>query len=150
MTLRFAPLVLLAGALAHAQDGAPTLTPAEKEFQQSLSGVTLNGHSTKQNGSGVTDETYGIEKVTKLKDGLWRFDARIQFGGHDVKMPVELEVKWAGDTPVITLTDKPVAGLGSYTVRLVIYRGQYAGTWSGANGHGGQMFGRIVKSSQSR
>ena len=31
MTLRFAPLLLLASALAHAQDSAPTLTPAEKE-----------------------------------------------------------------------------------------------------------------------
>ena len=60
MTLRFAPLLLLASVLAHAQDSAPTLTPAEKEFKQSLSGVTLNGHSTKRDGSGVTDEKYGI------------------------------------------------------------------------------------------
>src|SRR6266496_693483 len=116
MNLRIAPLLLLASA--YAQDGQPALTPAEKDFAQSLSGVTRNGHFTKQNGSGVTDEKYGIEKVTKVKDGLWRFDTRIQYSGHDMKMPIELEVKWAGDTPVITLTDQPVAGMGSFTVRL--------------------------------
>src|SRR5258708_7487541 len=129
MNLRFAPLflplfVIIAGALA--QDSQPALTPAERDFEQSLSGVTLDGHFTKLNGGGLTDDKYGIEKVTRLKEGLWRFDTRIQYGGHDVKMPLELEVKWAGDTPVITLTDKAVAGMGSFTVRLAIYRGQYA------------------------
>ncbi len=83
-----------------------------------------------------------------MNDGLWRFDTRFQCVGHDLKMPIELEVKWAGDTPVIILTDKPVAGLGSFTVRIVMSRGQYAGTWSVANGHGGQMFGAIAKSAQ--
>ena len=72
----------------------------------------------------------------------------MQYGGHDLKVPVELQVKWAGDTPVITLTDTPVAGMGSFTARIVIYRGQYAGTWSGGKGHGGQLFGKIVKSGQ--
>jgi len=146
MTLRLAPLLFIVSAMA--QESRPALTVAEKEFEQSMSGVTLNGHFTRQDGSGLREEKYGIEKVTKVKDGLWRFDARFQYGGHDVKMPIELEVKWAGDTPVITLTDQPVAGLGSFTVRIVIYRGQYAETWSGANGHGGQMFGAIVKSVQ--
>ena len=146
MTLRFVPILLVAGALA--QESQPTLNPLEKEFEQSMSGVTLTGHFTRQGGTGLSDDKYTIEKVTKVKGDLWRFDTRILYGGHDVKMPIELEVKWAGDTPVITLTDQPVAGLGSFTVRIVIYRGQYAGTWSGANGHGGQMFGSIVKSVQ--
>jgi hypothetical protein len=34
--------------------------------------------------------------------------------------------------------------MGTYTARVVVYRGQYAGTWSGRNG-GGKRFGRIVK-----
>ena len=53
-------------------------------------------------------------------------------------------MKWAGDTPVITLTDQALPGMGTYTARVVVYRGQYAGTWSGRNG-GGKVFGRIVK-----
>jgi hypothetical protein len=36
-------------------------------------------------------------------------------------------VKWAGDTPVITLTNMAVGGMGSFTVRIVVYKGQYRG-----------------------
>jgi hypothetical protein len=50
---------------------------------------------------------------------------------------------WAGDTPVITLTDLSIPGVGSYTAHVVLYRDQYAGTRSGKN-VGGQLFGKIV------
>ena len=63
MILRFAPLLLLAGALA--RESQPALTPAEKEFQESMMGVTLNGHYSRQDGNGLSDDKYGIEKVTK-------------------------------------------------------------------------------------
>jgi len=143
MILRFAPLLLMVSALA--QDGQPTLTLAEKEFQESMSGVTLNGHYTRQDVNGLSDDKYTIEKVSKVKGDLWRFETRVQYGAHDVKLPVELQVKWAGDTPVITLTNAAIGGMGSFTVRIVVYKGQYAGTWSGAKGHGGMLFGNIVK-----
>ena len=61
-------------------------------------------------------------------------------------VPLPLEVKWAGDTPVITVTDKSLPGMGTYTARVVVYRGQYAGTWSGKNG-GGKVFGKLTKAS---
>ena len=51
---------------------------------------------------------------------------------------------WAGDTPVVELTDLTIPGLGTYTARVLFYRDEYAGTWKGKNA-GGQMFGRIVK-----
>lgn len=143
MILRLVPLLFVAGALA--QESQPALTPAEKEFQESMSGVTLNGHYTRQDGSGLSSDKYTIENVTKLKGDLWRFETRVQYAGHDMKVPVELQVKWAGDTPVITLTNQAVGGMGSFTVRIVVYKGQYAGTWSSAKGHGGMMFGNIVK-----
>jgi hypothetical protein len=138
-----APLLFLVSALA--QEGPAALTPAEKEFQESMSGVNLKGHYARQNGAGLSDDTYTIERVSKVKGDLWRFEARVQYGGRDLKMPIEMQVKWAGDTPVITMTDMPVAGMGSFTVRIVVYKGQYAGTWSSSKGHGGTMFGNIVK-----
>lgn len=141
--LVWVPALLFAGA-AVAQDSMNAL---EKDFAQSMSGVTLSGHFSRQSG-GLSDDTYQIDKVTKVKDDLWRIEARVQYGGKDMKIPVELHVKWAGDTPVIELTDEPVMGMGNFTVRLVIYRGHYAGTWSGGNGHGGQMFGDIVKTAK--
>jgi hypothetical protein len=146
MTLRFVPILLVAGALA--QESQPTLNPLEKEFAQSMSGVTLAGHFTRQGGAGLSDDKYNIDKVTKVKDDLWRFDTRIQYGGNDVKMPVSLHVKWAGDTPVLFLTDEAIGGMGKFTVRIVIYGGHYAGTWSSSKGHGGQMFGDVVKTGQ--
>jgi hypothetical protein len=53
-------------------------------------------------------------------------------------------VKWAGDTPVISVTNVAFPGLGTYSARVVVYDGQYAGTWGGKD-HGGQMFGKIVR-----
>src|ERR1700676_2027866 len=146
MTLHFVPILLVAGALA--QESQPTLNPLEKDFEQSMSGVTLSGHFTRQGGAGLSDDKYNIDKVTKVKDDLWRCDTRIQYGGNDVKMPVSLHVKWAGDTPVLFLTDEAIGGMGKFTVRIVIYDGHYAGTWSGGQAHGDQMFGDIVKTGQ--
>jgi hypothetical protein len=140
---RLLPLLLLIPALA--QDSA--LAPLEKEFQDSMSNVTLTGKFSRQDGR-LSDEKYTIEKVTKLSGDLWRFDARIQYGGKDVTVPIPIHVKWAGDTAVLELTDEPVAAMGKFTVRIVIFRGQYAGMWSGGAGHGGQMFGAIVKNTQ--
>ena len=53
-------------------------------------------------------------------------------------------MKWAGDTPVISVTNVAFPGLGTYSARVVIYGDSYAGTWDGKD-HGGQMFGKIVK-----
>src|SRR5258708_14421302 len=100
MILRFAPLLLMVSALA--QESQPALTPGEKEFQESMSGVTLNGHYTRQDGKGLSDDKYTIEKVSKVKGDLWRFETRVQYGGHHVKIPVPLPVKWAGGNPRIT------------------------------------------------
>src|SRR2546430_1843750 len=83
-----------------------------------------------------------IEKVSKLTGETWLIRARFQYGSHDVPIPVPVTIKWAGDTPVITMTDAGVPGMGSYTARVVLYRDQYAGTWSGQKG-GGQLFGKI-------
>ena len=123
------------------------LTPNEQRFQEMLSGVTLTGHFTltgEEDSGTLREEKYTIIKVTKLSDDYWLFFARVQYGGRDVTMPLKLEVKWAEDTPIITLTDLELPGLGTYTARVIIYRGQYAGTWSGGK-YGGHLFGAITK-----
>jgi hypothetical protein len=146
MTVWLLPLLSIGIALA--QESQPALTPLEKDFEQSMSGVTLVGHYSREGASGLSDDKYTIEKVTKVNDDMWRFDTRVQYGSNDLKLPVRVHVKWAGDTPVIELTDESVMGMGTFTARIVIYRGHYAGTWSSANGHGGKMFGDIVKSAK--
>ena len=123
------------------------LSPNEQRFREMLSGVTLTGHFTitgEEDSSNLREEKYTITKVTKLSDDYWLFFARIQYGGKDVTVPLKLEVKWAEDTPIITLTDLELPNLGTFTARVVIYRGQYAGTWSSGK-HGGHMFGIITE-----
>ena len=117
----------------------------EKQFSEMMNGVTLDGHSTRLNKDGIAgDEKYVIDKVSKLTGETWLIHARIQYRTHEVPVPVPVVIKWAGDTPVITLTDLSIPGVGTYTARVLLYRGQYAGTWSGQKG-GGQIFGKIVR-----
>jgi hypothetical protein len=92
----------------------------------------------------LSEERYTITKATKLKDDYWLIQTRIQYGEHDVNLPLPLRVVWSGDTPVITLDDVMVPGLGKFTARVLVFKDQYAGTWSGKD-HGGHLFGRIVK-----
>ncbi len=136
-------LLLLAAGCAKKDTGAAA--DLEKKFQDTLSGVTLVGYSTRLNKPGLSgEERYVIESVSKMTGDLWLFHARLRFGSHDLPLPLPITVKWAGDTPVITLTDVSIPGLGTYTARVLIYRDHYAGTWSGKN-EGGQMFGKLVR-----
>lgn len=126
---------------------APSKAELEKKFQETLSGATLVGHFTEKGEAGgklPKEEKYTIESVTKLQGDYWLFKSRIQYGDHDVTLPLPLRVLWAGDTPVITLDKVPVPGLGTFTARVMIYDGQYAGSWSGGD-HGGLLFGKVVK-----
>jgi hypothetical protein len=117
----------------------------EQAFKEMMNGVTLAGRSTRLNDDKVIgQEKYVIEGVTKLTGNTWLLRSRLQYGGRDIPLPLPVEIEWAGDTPVITLTDLSIPGMGTYTARVVLYRGQYAGTWSGKNG-GGQIFGQIVR-----
>jgi hypothetical protein len=117
----------------------------EEQFRSMMSGVTLVGQSVSPDHEGLSgEERYVIEKATKLTGDTWLLQARLQYGSHDIPVPVPVQIKWAGDTPVITLTDLAIPGVGTYTARVLIYRDQYAGTWSSQD-HGGQLFGKIVR-----
>jgi hypothetical protein len=117
----------------------------EKEFAKKLSGATLVGRFT-VDGHSDTGKTsadrYEIESAEKVQGHRWIITARIKYGTHDVKLPVPLEVFWAGDTPVITLTNAAVPGMGTFTSRVMIYEDRYAGTWQHGK-FGGHMFGKI-------
>ena len=116
----------------------------EREFQESMTGVVLEGHFTLNGKEGLSVERYEIEKVSRMPGDFWVFHARIQYGGTDVTVPVTVKIVWAGDTPVVSLTDATIPGVGTFTARVLFYRGQYVGTWSSGT-HGGQQFGRIVQ-----
>lgn len=125
----------------------PSQDELEKQFAETMSGATLIGNFTivgLKSDKPLREDRYTLGPVKKIKDDLWSFEARITYGDHDVKLPLALPVKWAGDTPMISVTDVTFPGLGTYSARVLVYRGWYAGTWHGGD-HGGQMFGRIEK-----
>ncbi len=140
--------IILVGCLLSAcgpkEEAANEQEKREREFQESMTGVVLEGHFTLDGKEGLSTERYEIEKVSRMPGDFWVFHARIQYGGTDVTVPVPVKILWAGDTPVVSLTDANIPGVGTFTARVLFYRGQYVGTWSSGT-HGGQQFGRIVQ-----
>lgn len=127
---------------------APDREALEKAFSEKLSGAALVGRFT-VDGRGDENlprpERYEIESVTKTPQGdLWLFVARVKYGDKDVKIPMVLKVLWAGDTPVITLSDFTIPVLGTFTARVLFHGDRYVGTWQHGE-VGGHMWGRIEK-----
>lgn len=93
----------------------------------------------------LAKDEYTIHRVEKLAEGdKWMFHCRIKYGDHDLSIPLPIDVKWADETPVITLDDLTIPGLGTFSARVVIHDNKYAGTWrhDKVTGH---LFGTIVK-----
>jgi len=142
------PLLLLTGLLAQQPAPAPSpaveLSPAEKAFQESMQNVSMVGFFTVGDSGETHDDKYTVEKIVKLDAETWAFDARIQYNKKDYKATVKVPVKWAGDTPVLTLQNYLIAGQGVFSARILIHNSMYAGTW-GSPAKGGKMFGKIIR-----
>ena len=136
-------LLWTAACSESAQDpGAQQLL--EKKFEESMANVTLEGFfKTDTPDSKLRPERYSITKISKLAGNYWIFQARIQYGERDVSLPVPVTINWVDDTPVLTLTEATIPGLGTFSARLLFYDGQYVGVWRHGE-HSGQHFGRIV------
>lgn len=117
-----------------------------EQFAELLSGSRLVGKFTIVGRDlEPPKEEYEILKIKKLPEAdYWQFDARIKYGKTNLLVPLKLEVKWAGDTPMITLTDFKIPGLGTFSSRVFFYNNKYAGTWTHGKVHG-HMFGVIEK-----
>ncbi len=147
-TLLFALILgLLAPAVMQAQDAAPELNDLEKKFQATLEKCLFVGRwcSVKEGKMGpAKEEKYTIMSAKKMKADQWVIFSRIQFGKKDVTVPVPVQLKWAGDTPVITLDKMYIPGIGTYSARVLVFDDTYAGTWSG-DGYGGLLNGLVKK-----
>ncbi|MEO8026718.1 MAG: hypothetical protein ABI823_09590 [Bryobacteraceae bacterium] len=145
LALPLAAVSLLAQEKPAEPPAPPPMTPIEAEFQKSMENVILDGAFTADATGTLHKDKYTIDGITKVKDDLWKVAARIQYNGKDVKFAMNVPVKWAGDTPMIYMTNFGVPMMGAFTVRLLIYKDEYAGTWRGSPTHGGIMFGKIIK-----
>lgn len=124
----------------------------EQAFAAAISGAALEGHFT-VSGQNEGDlpklsaENYSLGEVRKVAEGRWLLPARINYGDKDVTLPLTLPVEWAGDTAVIIVDKVGFPGLGTYSARVLIHDGRYAGYWAGAD-HGGHLFGVVKKAAQ--
>ena len=89
--------------------------------------------------------TTSFEGVTKVTGNLWTIMTRIKYGKTDARLPVTLPIEWAGDTPMVSMTDATIPGMGSqFSARVIFYGNRYAGTWQHGD-KGGHMFGSFEK-----
>ena len=123
-----------------------SLSDAERAFVQRMSAASLVGQFTiagREDRAG-RPERYDISSVEKVGEDQWRFNARIRYGDIDTTAPVVVPMRFVGDTPMISMTDLAIPGMGTFTVRVFFYDDRYAGSWQHGE-FGGHMFGRIEK-----
>ena len=146
-------LVLLLGlasfspvCIVHSSNQSVGFSERFEKFSNSMTKVRFTGFFTVDDSSRPPpEETYEIHSVQKFGDqDLWIFTARIKYGKKDVTLPMPLPVKWAGETPVITMQNLNIPGLGTFSAHVVIDGNKYAGTWAHGN-VGGHLYGKISK-----
>ncbi len=121
-----------------------SLTDLERHFTERMQNVVLVGHFTIEGreARGGNPERYELTSVAKVDDGQWRFDVHMVYGSVDVTLPVVVPIVWAGDTPMVTITDFSIPTLGTFTARVMFYDDRYAGSWQHGQ-YGGLMYGAI-------
>ncbi len=140
-----------AGNSTESPKARPTQEELEAAFKATLTKATLSGRwcsvlpdGKKSEGrlklGPEKEDKYTIVGVSKLQGDSWLIRARIQYGKVDVVAPIPVQVKWAGDTPVIVVDKIAIPGGGTYSARVMIYEKTYAGTWSGGD-HAGLLNG---------
>ena len=139
------------GAIGTGQEADPaSLTDRERRFSERMQNVVLEGHFTLegQDRRDGNPELYEISKVTKLDGDRWRFDVHLTYASVDATLPVVVPIVWAGDTPMVSITDFAIPGLGDeFGARVIFYDDRYAGTWD-HGAYGGMMYGTIKSVSQ--
>lgn len=118
----------------------------EKAFAEMLTGVDLVGSFTVDGQPGTPkQDRYSITKAVKVKGNTWVIHARIKYGEVDITVPVPVKIDWAGNTPVLSVADLKIPGLGSEFGSSILFQGnRYAGTWEHGK-VGGHMWGHIEK-----
>lgn len=120
----------------------------EKQFSQRMANSVMVGKFTIDGrDADPKTERYEITSVTKTKGDYWTFLARVKYGKIDAKVPITVKVLWAGDTPMVSLTDLTIPGMGTFTARVMFYENRYAGTWQHGK-VGGHMYGLIEKAKE--
>lgn len=146
----------LVAASAGADEKKVALNEKEQAFADLMKDAVLIGNFTvnrekkegdaeKGAGKQQSPERYGIKSIQKVGEDQWLVNSQIKYGKLDVTVPVPVQVHFANDTPVLSVTDLSIPLVGSeFTARVMFFDNQYAGTWRHGK-VGGLMYGRVEK-----
>jgi hypothetical protein len=127
---------------------APAIQPKKSQeeldaaLSKMLSGATLEGHfnTTKvgRDGAPAAPDRYTLGEVKKLTDNIWTF----QYNFRGTVIPLPVPIQWAGNTPIVTIDEFSIMGMGPYTARVMFFEDHYSGYWKHGD-VGGNMYGVI-------
>lgn len=146
--IRLLPFVFVALSVlpVGADDKSTDKEAREQRLANYLDGIKLIGKFTIDGKEDdAKTEAYTISKCEKLPEqDMYQITARITYGDIDEELPLKIKILWSGRTPVITLDNFWIPGMGTFGARVLIHSDRYAGTWQHGP-VGGHMFGRIEK-----
>lgn len=141
-----------------AQDEKPKAeTPSqevlEAKFQKLLSNAVLSGRWSPIDSAGLgpekKEDKYEIVSASKIKDDQWVVNAKMRYGKNEMVLPIKVQVKWSGDTPVLIVSNLSMGGDKSYSARVLFHDGTYAGSWNSSTGYGGVIYGTVERAGKT-
>jgi hypothetical protein len=143
-TLVVATLVVASSLWGVDADKKTSREGLEQAFAKKLSGAVLAGSFSidGKDAEPHKPDRYQIVTAKKLSGDDWVITATMKVGENQLDIPIPIKVYWADDTPVMSLTDLTIPGVGTFTSRVMFYGNRYAGTWQHGE-VGGHMWGMI-------
>jgi hypothetical protein len=158
LLIAVATLGLVGLAAVQAQDAKPAES-AEKpkvsqeelegRFQRMLTKAVLNGRwapiDNMELGPEKKGDKYEIVSAGKVKGDQWVVNAKMRYGKNEFVMPVPVQVKWSGETPMLIVDNLSMGGDKKYSARVLFFEGTYSGSWSSSAGYGGVIYGMVER-----
>lgn len=141
-------LTLAFGLLPHAtyaDEESPSDRQRRDRLAEYLNDCDFVGRYTNEHNADhpPAAERYTIKSCTALDEPeMYQLNVRIVYGAVDSEVPLRVRIVFADQTPVITLDQVWIPGLGTFDARVMIRRDRYAGSWQ-HDDHGGHLFGVI-------
>ena len=136
------------GGLAAADVKDESESEREAEFSAMLKNATLKGSWIPvQQGATAAEkaDSYHVLRAKKIADDKWHIVWKIKHQGKEIAYPIEVTVKWAGDSAVMILDEVKTGSGKRYSARILFHKDRYAGSWWGKDQPGGLLSGVITR-----
>jgi hypothetical protein len=129
----------------------PLPTDPEERFKLLFTKASLAGRWAPLKDGVLGEErggdNYHIVSVAKVEGDGWIVSAKMKYRNQEIVIPIPVQMKFHGDTAILTVDNLMAPGGGTYAARLLIYERTYSGNWKGQRG-GGMLYGTIVNEAE--